>query len=56
MKYFLKNSNMKKITQDEARFCEQPINKNEILNSLKNWHNQKTLGTDGLLADFYKFF
>ncbi len=56
MKYFLKNSNMKKLTQDEARFCEQPITENEILNSLKNLHNQKTPGTDGLPADFYKFF
>ncbi len=56
MKYFLKNSNMKKLTQDEARFCEQPITENEILHSLKNLHNQKTPGADGLPADFYKFF
>ncbi len=47
---------MKKLTQDEARFCEQPITENEILNSLKNLHNQKTLGTDELPADCYKFF
>ncbi len=56
MNYFFKNSNMKIFTQDEARFCEQSITENEILNSLKNLHNQKTPGTDRLPADFYKFF
>ncbi len=47
---------MKKLTPDEANFCEQPITETEILSSLKNLHNQKTPGTDGLSADFYKFF
>ncbi len=56
MKYFLKNSNMKKVTHDEARLCEQPIAENEILNSLKNLHNQSTPGRDGIPANFYKLF
>ncbi len=41
---------MKNLTPDEANFCEQPITEKDILSSLKNLHNQKTSGTDGLPA------
>ncbi len=47
---------MKKLTPDEANFCEQPITEFEILCSLKNKHNQNMPGTGGLPADFYNFF
>ncbi len=36
--------------------CDRPITESEILQCLKNLNNEKTLGTDELSADFYKFF
>ncbi len=53
---FLRIKTLKKKIPDEANFCEQPITEKDILSSLKNLHNQKIPGTDGLPADFYNFF
>ncbi len=39
--------------QDSRDHC---ITEKEILNSLKQLHNGKTSGTDGLPPDFYKIF
>ncbi len=44
------------LTQEDKELCECELLKEEILNSLKDLQNGKTLGTDGLPADFYKFF
>ena len=53
-----KNSifSIKKLSDKEKDFCEQNITEQEILKSLKGLHNGKTPGTDGLPADFYKYF
>ncbi len=53
---FLDNNNIKTLSNEEKEFCEMPITKSEILKSLKQLHNSKTPGSDGLPADFYKFF
>ncbi len=44
------------LTQEDEELCDCELSKEEILNSLKDLQNSKTPGTDGLLADFYKFF
>ncbi len=43
LKQFLENSNTKKLTPDEANFCEQPITEKEILSSLKIYTIKKHL-------------
>ena len=53
---FLKNNKTRKLTNAEKDSCEQPITEKEILIALKQLHNGKTPGTDGLPPDFYKFF
>ncbi len=40
----------------ESDSCDHCITEIEILNSLKQLHNCKTPGTDGLPPDFYKTF
>ncbi len=40
----------------EIESCEQPIVEKEIIEALKQLHNGKTPGTDGLLQDSYKLF
>ncbi len=51
---FLANNNIKKLTNFEKDSCDQPITEIEILTSLKQLHNGKNPGTDGLPPDFYK--
>ena len=41
---------------DDQQQCEGPLNKNEILDVLKTCKNNKSPGTDGFPAEFYKFF
>ncbi len=53
---FLTNNNINKLTNFEKDPCDQPITEIEILTSLKQLHNGKTPGTDGLPQDFYKLF
>ncbi len=40
----------------ERDSCDHCITEKEILNSLKQLHNGKTPGPDGLPLDFYKYF
>ncbi len=42
---------MKGLSQEEKETCDQAITEKEILKSLK--YNEKTPGTDSLLANFY---
>jgi hypothetical protein len=53
---FTNSNNMKTLTDKEKELCDVEITEAEILNSLKNLNNEWTPGTDGLPADFYKFF
>ena len=36
--------------------CESVVKENECYTALKEFKNDKTPGTDGLSAEFYKFF
>ncbi len=51
---FLINNNVHKLSNSEKALCDQPIAEKEILNSLKQLHNGKTMGTVGLPTGFYK--
>ena len=53
---FIDNNPMPMLNREEKQKCEEPVTKAEILKSLKNLSSGKTPGTDGLTADFYKFF
>ncbi len=52
---FLINNKISKLSNSEKESCEQPIVEKEILEALKQVHNGKTLGPDGLPPDFYNF-
>jgi exonuclease III len=52
---FLEN-NMPKLNEDQKHFCDKAISESEILKSIKLLANGKTPGSDGLPADWYKFF
>ncbi len=47
---------MPKLTNDEKETCDKPITESEILKSIKHLSSGKTPGSDGLPADFYRFF
>jgi len=53
---FTKSANIPRITNEEKLQCEEDLTESEILKSLKNMKNGKSPGTDGLVAEFYKFF
>ena len=53
---FINNLNIPKLTEEDKLLCEQDISENEILLSIKQLKNGKSPGTDGLTAEFYKFF
>ncbi len=50
------NNKTKKCMNMEWDSCDHSITKKEILNSLKQLHNGRTLGTDGLPPNVYKSF
>ena len=45
-----------KIDAIQQEHCERLMTENDLLKSLKAFKNGKTPGTDGLNAEFYKFF
>ena len=45
-----------KITEEHKHKCEQSISESEVLKSLKHMKNGRSPGSDGLSAEFYKFF
>ena len=53
---FLKRKWKKKINQIEQDSCEGLLTKTECLEALKNMECNKTPGSDGLPAEFYKVF
>ena len=48
--------NVPKLNEDEKLKLEGPITINEISESLKNMKNNKSPGSDGFTAEFFKFF
>ena len=52
----LSNCNFNKLTDEEALALEGKITYSEVLNFLKNMKNEKSPGSDGFTAEFFKFF
>ena len=53
---FFEASTVKKLNQLEQDSCEGPLTKTECLKALKEMDSNKTPGSDGLPAEFYKMF
>ncbi len=56
MDIFLKNNKILKLSEEQKNLCDKPITEKEILESIKNLATGKTPCSDGLPANFYKFF
>ena len=54
--FFFSEESTAKLDQHTQEECEGPLTKEECLNSLKTMASDKTPGTDGLPAEFYKVF
>ncbi|KAL9964006.1 hypothetical protein ACROYT_G027573 [Oculina patagonica] len=44
------------LSEEEKVACEGLVNEEECINAFKDFSNNKTPGTDGLPAEFYRFF
>lgn len=53
---FFEDSTHKKLNQDEKDVCEGPLTKEECLKALNEMKCNKTPGSDGLPAEFYRIF
>ena len=53
---FIKSKYLPKLSEIEKNQCEDVLTERELLKSIKAFKNGKTPGTDGLTAEFYKFF
>ena len=53
---FFQQNNQCKISDDERKLCEGLLTAAECLESLKTMESNKTPGTDGITAEFYKIF
>ena len=54
--YFLRNTAIPKLSNDERYFCDQKLQPRDYSTALKNLANNKSPGSDGLTTNFYKFF
>ena len=54
--FFFEDSTRKILDSDEKEACEGLLTKAECQQAVKNMEPDKTPGTDGLPADFYKVF
>ena len=53
---FFNPENVTALSEEEKETCEGLVNEEECINALKDFSNNKTPGTDGLPAEFYRFF
>ena len=53
---FTSANNIPKIPKEIKDICDLDVTQDEILNSLSSLKNNKSPGSDGLVAEFYKFF
>ena len=53
---FLTNASLPKLNENQKSKCEGLMTESELLKSIKAFKNGKTPGTDGLTAEFYKYF
>ena len=55
-KHFTDSTHIPKISEEFKEMCDSVLMESEVLNSLKNLKNNKSPGSDGLTAEFFKFF
>ena len=53
---FFNPENVTALSEEEKKSREGLVNEEECTNALKDFNNNKPPGTDGLLAEFYRFF
>ena len=53
---FLNNVEVSKLSEQDMLKCEGELKEYELLNALKNTPNNKSPGSDGYPAEFYKIF
>ena len=53
---FFNPENVSPLSQEEKESCEGLLSENECFNAIKEFKNNKSPGTDGFTAEFYKFF
>ena len=53
---FFNPENVTTLTEEEMKSCEGLINEVECTNALTDFNSNKTPGSDGLPAEFYRFF
>ena len=56
IKHFTIDTPLPMLDETQKRSCEGTITESEILKSLKSFKNGTSPGTDGLTAEFYKYF
>ena len=54
--FFLKKENIKPLTSAQSKQCEGLIQTSEVKQVLKGMANNKSPGSDGFTAEFFKFF
>ena len=53
---FFASENVTSLNEEEKSSCEGVVSEDECLRTLKEFKNCKSPGTEGLSAQFYKFF
>ena len=53
---FFKAKNITPLSLDDQKLCDGPITEAECINAINGFKKDKTPGTDGFSAEFYKFF
>jgi hypothetical protein len=54
--HFLEETECREVTDEENKILDSPINRDEISKALNELSNNKAPGSDGISANFYKFF
>ena len=52
----MSKKNVTTLSEEKKNSCEGLLNVEECTNALNRFDNNKTPGTDGLPAEFYRFF
>ena len=56
IKDFLNVINVPKLSEDQAKLCEEDLTGKDLYNSLRSMQNDKSPGNDGLTKEFYETF
>ena len=56
IKDFLNFTDVRKLSEDQIKLCEEDLTKKDLYKSLKSMQNDKSPGNDGLTKEFYKTF